>query len=215
MNILIVYAHPEPKSFDAEMRDRAVQVLTHEGHSVMVSDLYAMRFKATLDADDFPDPADDVFFNMQKEQLHAAENGTFAPDILAEQRKLQWCDMLILQFPLWWYSAPAILKGWIDRVLAYGFAYGQGRNLKGRRAMLVMTTGGQVQIFTADKQNILTSMLDHIQRVTLHFCGFDVLPPFAVYGAANTNADQREQFLVQYSQLLRGIHLIDPIGYTL
>ncbi|GAB4345358.1 MAG: NAD(P)H-dependent oxidoreductase [Phototrophicales bacterium] len=213
MNVLIVYAHPEPKSFDADMRDRAVQILTREGHAVVVSDLYAMRFKAQLDADDFTDPADEIYFNLQKEQLHAAETGTFAADILAEQRKLLWSNMLILQFPLWWYSVPAIMKGWIDRVLAYGFAYGQGRNLKGRRAMLVMTTGGQVQPFTMEKQNILSAMLDHVQRGTLHFCGFDVLPPFAVYGAANANADQREQFMVQYTQLLRGLHLIDPIAY--
>jgi NAD(P)H dehydrogenase (quinone) len=213
MNVFIVYAHPEPKSFDHALKERAFQVLTREGHAVEVSDLYAMRFKAQVDAGDFTEPLDPMHFNLRAEQKHAADNGTFSPDILAEQRKLLWCDMLLLQFPLWWYSVPAILKGWFDRVLAYGVAYGQGRNLAGRRAMLVLTTGGPARPFTAAKQRTISDMLDTIQRGTLYFCGLEVLPPFAIYGAADTDMEKQEQLLIQYTQLLRALDEIPPINY--
>jgi NAD(P)H dehydrogenase (quinone) len=214
MRVLIVYAHPDPKSFDHFLLETTVDYLTQEGHAVEVSDLYAMRFKAQVDADDFTDPLDALNLNILAEQRHAAETHTYTSDILTEQRKLLWAEMLILQFPLWWYGVPAIMKGWFDRVLTYGFAYGQGRNLGGRRAMLVMTTGGEPLPFTSDKQRTLSDMLDYLQRGTLYFCGFDVLPPFAIYGATNATADQRDQFLLQYKQLLRALAYIPPIEYV-
>lgn len=213
MNVLIIYAHPEPRSFDGEMMSRAVTVLTREGHAVQISDLYAMRFKSIVDLGDFTDPLDEQFFNLQKEQLHAAKRGTFTPDIIAEQKKVLWADVIIFQFPLWWYSVPAILKGWFDRVFAYGFAYGGGRSLSGRKAMLVMTTGGPTRVFTPQLRQTISDMLAHIQRDTLHFCGLDVLPPFAVYGAANASANQREQYLLQYARLLASLDRLATIKF--
>lgn len=214
MRVLIVYAHPDPKSFDHDLLEISVMTLKQEGHDVEVSDLYALRFKSEVDANDYTDPLDPLNLDILAEQKHASETHTYSSDILMEQRKLLWCELLILQFPLWWYSAPAIMKGWIDRVLTYGFAYGQGNNLRGRRAMLVMTTGGQHQPFTSDKQRVLINMLDHLQYGTLDFCGFSVLPPFAVYGASNASNDERDQVISQYIQLLRGLPYIQPIPYN-
>lgn len=213
MNVLIIYAHPAPGSFDAALRDKAVEVLLDEGHLVQVSDLYAMRFKAEADAGDFLDPVDASVFNLQAEQIHAARDRSFAPDILQEHQKILWADMLIFQFPLWWYSVPAVMKGWFDRVLTFGFAYGQGRSLVGRTAILVLTTGGAPRPFTPEKRLVINTMLDHIQHGILHFCGLDILPPFAIYGAANATPEQREQFLLQYTQLLRALETIPPTDF--
>ncbi|WP_246014345.1 NAD(P)H-dependent oxidoreductase [Paenibacillus rhizophilus] len=124
MNVLIVYAHPEPESFNGALKDLAVAALTEEGHLVQVSDLYAMKFKAAADRDDFLMPVNPDFFKYQLEQGHASRTNTFSPDIKEEQEKLLWADFVIFQFPLWWYSVPAILKGWFDRVFASGFVYG-------------------------------------------------------------------------------------------
>lgn len=212
MNVLIVYAHPEPRSFDAQMKDEAVKVLTDMGYAVQVSDLYAMEFYPIASRDDFIEHAHDVF-DLRSEQAHAARHGTFAPDILAEQQKLLWADVVILQFPLWWYSVPAILKGWFDRVLAYGFAYGQGRSLVGRRAMLVTTTGGPTRIYTPEMRDALIALFEPIQRHTLHFCGFEVLPPFAVYGAADATAEQRREYLAEYREILRALNRIVPLRF--
>jgi NAD(P)H dehydrogenase (quinone) len=213
MNIFIVYAHPDPKSFNAKLKDKAVEVLTGLGHSLQISDLYDMGFHPIASPDDFIDPIKDDEFDLQREQSQAAQIGRFAPDILAEHQKLFWCDLLILQFPMWWYSVPAIMKGWIDRILAYGVAYGEGHSLGGRRAMLVLTTGGAPRIYTPQMRDTISNLLEHLQRGTLHICGFDVLPPYAVYGAANTNSAQREQTLLQYTQLLKSLESIPPISF--
>jgi NAD(P)H dehydrogenase (quinone) len=213
MNILIVYAHPEPKSFDGIMKDRAIAVLTQQGHAVQLSDLYKMRFKAVVSPDDFTDPVDERFFELRTEQSNASQYGTFTPDIITEQSKVLWAEMILFQFPLWWYAPPAILKGWFDRVLAYGFAYGQGRNLAGRRAMLVMTTGGPPRPYTPQMRDALCEILAPVQRDMLHFCGIDVLPPYAVYGAGNTSARQREELVLQYTRILRAIDQIRPLVF--
>src|SRR3546814_2125414 len=84
--------------------------------------------------------------SIAREQTHAMENGTISGDIKAEQAKLARAELLILQFPIWWFSPPAILKGWFDRVFARGFAYHTGRKydpgmFKGKFAMVAATTG--------------------------------------------------------------------------
>ncbi len=213
MNVLIVYAHPEPMSFDAKLKEHAVHTLKQRGYAVQVSDLYAMHFKAIVDPDDFIAPADETFFNLRTEQMNAALNRTFTPDILREQEKVMWANLIILQFPLWWYSFPAIMKGWIDRVMAYGFAYGLGRSLRPRRAMLVITTGGPTRPFTPELQESMSQLLHHIQRGTLRLCGLEVLPPFAIYGAMDATPEQREEFLKQYGQLLEFIDRISPLEF--
>ena len=71
MNVLIVYAHPGPKSFNRILKDKAVEVLSGEGHLVQVSDLYAMGFKADSDSTDFIAPIHAETCNFQLEQLNA------------------------------------------------------------------------------------------------------------------------------------------------
>src|SRR5262249_52285019 len=155
MNVLLVYAHPEPRSLNGSLRNFAVRRLEEAGHTVQVSDLYAMNWKSALDAHDYPARSADARFNPVLESAHAFEKGLQREDIELEQRKLLWADAVILQFPLWWFSMPAIMKGWIERVYAYGFAYGVGEHsdarwgdrygegtLADKRAMLIVTAGG-------------------------------------------------------------------------
>ena len=155
MKVLLVYAHPEPRSLNGALRDFAVAHLQAAGHEVQVSDLYAMGWKATLDAADAPHLAPGEPFDAIADSQRAYARGEQPADITAEQAKLLWADALILQFPLWWFSLPAILKGWVERVYACGFAYGVGEHsdhhwddrygegtLAGKRALLVVTCGG-------------------------------------------------------------------------
>ena len=146
MKVLIVYAHSQPTSFNAALLNTAVETLKAEGHEVKVSDLYAMDFNPVASAADFKERRFDGHLQYDREQKHAVEHHTFSHDIAAEIEKLLWCDTLILQFPLWWYSVPAIMKGWFDRVFANGLMYGQlGRfnhgGMKGKKAMISTTTG--------------------------------------------------------------------------
>ncbi len=194
MNVLLVYAHPEPGSLNGSLKDFAVQRLECNGHAVQVSDLYAMNWKAALDASDNTAHRGERFAPVLDSKV-AYANGTQSTDIAREQDKLRWADAIILQFPLWWFSMPAILKGWVERVYAYGFAYGVGEHsdthwgdrygegtLAGKRAMLVVTAGGWASHYAPRGINgAIDELLFPIQHGILFYPGFDVLPPHVIY----------------------------------
>lgn len=130
MNVLIVYAHPEPKSFDKEILKRSIESLATCGHTAAVSDLYEMDFNPVASANDFEQHRFPDCLQYDREQKRSSQIDGFSADIQVEIEKLKRCNLLILQFPLWWFSVPAIMKGWIDRVLVSGQAYGQGKRLE-------------------------------------------------------------------------------------
>ena len=155
MNILIVSAHPEPASLTNALRDVAVEQFRADGHEVRVSDLYANGWKAVVDREDFPMLPSGERLRVAAASGVASASGTLTADVADAQGALVWADAVILAFPLWWMSMPAILKGWIDRVYSYGFAYGGGEHsdkrwgdrygegrLAGKRAMLLVVAGG-------------------------------------------------------------------------
>jgi NAD(P)H dehydrogenase (quinone) len=207
MKILIVYAHPEPRSFNGAMKDLAVEVLTGEGHEVMVSDLYAMDFDPAGGSGDFTAREDPNLFRYQREQIHAHAAGLFVPDLQQEMDKLAAADLVIFQTPIWWFSLPAILKGWVDRVLAMGFSYTEAARYKtglfrGKRAMLSITTGGLPAAYAAEgPHGRLDGVLSPIHRI-FQFLGMEVLPPFVAYGAARVQPEQRAAYLAGYRERL-------------
>ena len=212
MNVLIVYAHPEPKSFNGAMRDIAVEALAKAGHEVVVSDLYAMRFNAVVGADDFTgERADPDFLSIAREQTKACEAGALAPDIVAEQEKLRRADLVIFQFPIWWFGMPAILKGWADRVFARGFAYSAGRKyntglFRGKTAMVAATTGTSADTYAPDGiDGDMLTVLWPIHNGLLRYTGFDVLAPFIAYMPGRIGPSERRACLGAYHERLLGL----------
>lgn len=209
MNVFIVYAHPEPRSFNGALKDQAVATLSAAGHAVTVSDLYAMSFDPVTGPGDFDgERADPVFLSIPREQTHAVETRTLAPDIAAEQAKLAAADLLILQFPVWWFGMPAIMKGWADRVFARGFAYLPGRKydkgmFRGKLAMVSATTGTSADTYAPDgiDGDILT-VLWPVHNGLLRYSGFDVLPPFVAYMPGRVGDDSRKAQLDAYAKRL-------------
>ena len=122
MKVLLVFAHPEPRSLNGALCEVAIKELKTQGHEVQVSDLYADRWKSAVDRADFPLLAPNARFKPASASKEASAANALSEDVRAEIDKLLWADALILQFPLWWFAMPAILKGWVDRVFAYGFA---------------------------------------------------------------------------------------------
>uniref|UniRef100_A0A3Q1EG10 Flavodoxin-like fold domain-containing protein n=1 Tax=Acanthochromis polyacanthus TaxID=80966 RepID=A0A3Q1EG10_9TELE len=121
---LIVFAHQTPASFNATARDVAVQELSDQGYRVLVSDLYAMKFRAEATRDDIKgELKNPELFQYGDETMFAWMENQLSEDITAEQQKVTEAELIIFQFPLYWFSVPAILKGWFDRVLAQGFAF--------------------------------------------------------------------------------------------
>ena len=227
MNILLIYAHPEPQSLNGSLRDFTIRHLEQAGHTVRVSDLYAMQWKAQVDADDSKQRHNGSHFDASAESRHAYENGLQSDDLALEQEKLLWADTVILQFPLWWYAMPAILKGWVDRVYAYGFAYGVGEHsdrhwgdrfgegtLAGKRAMLVVTAGGWESHYSSRGVNgPIDDLLFPIQHGILYYPGFDVLPPFVVYRTSKMDETRFVAIRDALGQRLDALATTPPIPF--
>lgn len=227
MNVLIVYAHPERRSLNGSLHAFMREHLGRRGYRVEVSDLYAMKWKPLLDADDFPERDPSSRFDPMRDARAAYDGGTQSADVVKEQAKLLRADAVILQFPLWWFTMPAILKGWVDRVYANGFAYGVGEHsdrrwgerygegkLAGKRAMLVVTMGGWDTHYGPRGIN---GPVDHvlfpIQHGVLHYPGFDVLPPFLVYRTSRVDEARHATITQELAARLDHLFTDAPIPY--
>ncbi len=226
MKYLIVYAHPEPSSLSGYLKSKAVEALVAAGHEVVVSDLYAMNWKAVADRSDFLGGEElDGPLDYSRRSREAFANGTQAADVEEEQRKLLWADAVVLQFPIWWYGMPAILKGWIDRVYAFGFAYGLGPHggsqwgkrfgegtLEGRRAMVAMTVGGRMAHYGPRGVNgAMDDILWPIQHGMLFYPGLTVVPPAIYYEVGRADADAVATMTKDYVDRLLGIAEAEPV----
>jgi NAD(P)H dehydrogenase (quinone) len=215
MKVLIVHAHPEAKSFTGALRDQAVATLQAQGHEVQVSDLYAMNWNPVASDADFSNRENPDYLVYALEQRLGVKSQSLATDIQAELDKLLWADLLILNFPIFWFSAPAMLKGWIDRVLVSGVCYGGKRfydqgGLAGKKALVTVTLGGREHMFGEGAiHGPLEDMLRPILRGTLAYVGFDVLEPFVAWHVPYISEEARQQFLVDYDQRLQ--HLSDDL----
>jgi NAD(P)H dehydrogenase (quinone) len=208
MRALIVYAHPEPSSFTAAMKDIAVATLTARGHTVEVSDLHAEGFIPVAGRHDFTGVADPSRFHYQTEQLHASKTNGFAPDIVREQARVARAELMVFVFPIWWGGLPAILKGWFDRVMAYGFAYADGKRFesgyfRGRRALMGISTGGTTERFSDDGvYGDIHRVLYPVRRCMFEYLGLEVLDPFVAYGASRVDDTARLEYLQGWSTRL-------------
>ncbi len=195
MKILLLTAHPVESSFNFALRDRARQVLTDLGHHVELSNLVQDHFRPTLGRQDFLQLGRTEDFELLEAQRRAATLDSFAADIAGEQAKLLHCELLILQFPIWWGSFPAVLKGWIDRVLANGFAYGRGRSLAPRQVLFSVTTGGAAdEAEEARYRRRLAAMADDV----FGYLGWRIQPTFIAHGVGRAPRAEREDLLDRY-----------------
>lgn len=227
MNVHYVFAHPEPQSLSAALREVAVTELRAAGHHVTISDLYAMRWKAQIDRDDFPGHEGRLVVAEASGAAFSA--GSLTEDVRAEHERLRDADALILHFPLWWYSMPAILKGWVDRVFSYKLAYGVGvhdethygdrygeGSFAGKRAMLIVTAGGWQPHYSARGINgPIDDLLFPINHGILYFPGFTVLPSFVAYGADRTDATAFAAMSEELRARMRSLDTTAPIPYRI
>jgi NAD(P)H dehydrogenase (quinone) len=199
------------------MRDRAVAMLERQGHAVVQSDLYAMRFDPVAKAADFTVRRDPAHLSYALEQRHAFETGTLAPDIACEVAKVRTAELLVLTFPLFWFSVPAILKGWIDRVLLSGPFYGGRRfydrgGLAGRRAICLLSCGARPHMLAADGiHGPLEGMLRHLLQGTLGYVGYRVLPPFVAWHVPYVDDATRAGYLDALTRHLEALDSLDPL----
>ncbi len=212
MNILVVYAHHEPSSFVAALKNITEEELTRQGHQVFVSDLYAQGFNPVADKYDFT-ALSGRHFNYMLEQKYAMQHNIgFAPDITAEMQKVQSAQMILWIFPLWWSGMPAMLKGWFDRVFAMGFAWdADNEYLKGllrtKTGMVVTSGASQAEEYRLDgpQQMTIEALLQPIHHNILAYSGMNVLEPFVALNVFGLNDDSRQKLLDEYRFKMQNI----------
>lgn len=210
MSALIVHSHPEPTSFNAQLTATARQTLHQAGHSVEVADLYAENFDPVERGAHYSQRLDAERFSPLGEQRHAWQNRTLPADVHKQIDRLEAADLLILQFPLWWHGPPAMLKGWLDRVLVSGGLYTSRMRynhgyFRGRRALISVTTGAPAEALGAGGRGGNIDALLWPLHYSLHYLGYSVLPAFVAAGVQGQGYRYRDaagfdQHLAQLQQ---------------
>ena len=187
MHAHFVLAHPEPASFNGSMVRAGVAALEAAGWTATVSDLHAMGFDPCERPEHFPGRADPARFDVQAEQRHASANGTLPRIVTEELARMDRADLLVLQYPMWWHLPPAMLKGWFDRVLAYGEGYTSQKRFEdgrfaGKRAMVSVTVGTSAETYAHDGRSGDIDLMLWPVNFSLAYVGYAVAEPFVAYG---------------------------------
>lgn len=192
MNNLVVYAHPNSKSFGKGIVEAVVKASEDKNADVRVRDLYEIGFNPILKPEDF----------------EAFQSGKAPEDIAIEQEHVNWADVITFVYPVWWASFPAMLKGYIDRVFSYGFAYEYVDGvpnglLKGKKALLLCTTGTPSEIYAATGMH--NSMKQTTDQGIFSFSGLEEVK-HAFFGAVPSVTDEtRKDYLKQVEKIVKEI----------
>ena len=214
---LRLYAHPRRESLNDRLFRKGTEALA-EHYTVSTSDLYAQDFDPVLRESDLGDLAADSG-NVGELLGEAHARGELTAEVQAEQAKLAAAELLIIQFPLWWYGMPAILKGWFDRVLTSGFAhgdldpdlgvprrYGDG-GLSGRRALVVVTAGEDARsIGSRGVSGDLDALLFPLTHGMLWFTGIETLDLHVIHDAESLDGPGVDQEVERLRSRLAGLH---------
>lgn len=184
---LIVLAHPELGSFNGQWAKATHDACLAQGHTILTSNLVQMGFNPVEEKRHYPDLDDEQLFDPLKAQEHAAASQNLPAVVVREIEKLRRADRIVLHFPIWWFSPPAILKGWLDRVLAHGethsvdarFDQGQFRQ---KKILFCVTTGSQASESAFNGKEGDIQMLLWPLAYAFRYLGFSVLAPQIVHG---------------------------------
>ena len=128
----------------------------------------------------------------------------FDVDVAREQALLAAHDVVVLQFPFYWYSTPALLKQWEDLVLTHGWAYGaEGRALEGKRLLCALTTGARAAVYEREGYNRFTlrEFLAPLEA-TARLCRMQYLAPWILSGTHRFDLPEIEAHAGRYAELL-------------
>jgi len=183
MNHLVVYNHPNPKSFCHAIKETVVETGQNLGHEVQVRDLYALNFDPVLAPEDF----------------EAMQKGGCRSDVQDEQEAVTWANHITFIYPIWWTGLPARMKGYIDRVYSHGFAYAFGpkgqleQKLKDKSAIIVNTNGMPFDVYT--KNGMYDSLKQTSDTGIFAFCGVRVLDHIFFGGVPSVSDEVRKGYL--------------------
>jgi len=181
---LIVIAHPDSNSFNQAIKTRLVTALKEQNHQVRMRDLYGHGFDPVL--------------SLEELQRYDSQEGEVPADVKLEQDEILWADHLIFIYPTWWWSMPAVMKGYFDRVFVPGFAFEVGDQgikglLEGKNAWIIQTTG-------SDQAYIAENGLDKMVKIPMeiglfNFCGIEVVDHQILAGVPFITEQERIKLL--------------------
>lgn len=188
MNTLIIYAHPNPRSFNRAILDTVEAALTRRGDAIRIHDLYQMHSRAVLEAED----------------LIRNWRGDLPADTRHEQDAIRWAGQLVFIYPIWWFGPPAILKGWIDRILTHKFAFdigpaGMTGLLTGKKALIINTLGGDEETYQKKRWHEL--LVRPMVEGVLAACGIEDVHYRAFYSVPTVTQADRQAMLTEVSAL--------------
>lgn len=190
MKHLILYAHPNPKSFNHAILNTTVETLQANHHEVVVRDLYTLGFDPVLKSEDFM----------------TFQSGNIPADIKVEQDYISEADVITFIYPVWWTGLPALLKGYVDRVFSYGFAYaydGEGNQLqllKGKKGFTVKTHGNLNEYY--DATGMTSSLIQTTDTGIFEFVGIEPVGHIALGGVVSVDDESRQQMLEKLKQTI-------------
>jgi NAD(P)H dehydrogenase (quinone) len=166
MKILVVVAHGRQSSLTKQVAKAFAEAAREKGHAVEVADLVEERFDPVLMPVDEPDWND--------------ENKVYSDAVRSEMARVERNEATVMIFPVWWWSMPAILKGWIDRVWNFGWAYGS-RTYPHQRVVMIAIAGNGKEAY--EKRDYDKAMKIQLQTGILEYCGVKQGDLEILYGA--------------------------------
>eukprot|EP01086_Lenisia_limosa_P000767 TRINITY_DN11353_c0_g1_i1.p1 TRINITY_DN11353_c0_g1~~TRINITY_DN11353_c0_g1_i1.p1 ORF type:complete len:249 (+),score=69.11 TRINITY_DN11353_c0_g1_i1:59-805(+) len=220
---LIVHWHPSTLSFNHACYKKAIDGLKEAGYDVITSDLREMNFNPISNEANFKELTEltpEGGFKQQMEEIAIYKSGSrdrYADDVRGEIEKLLKADLVVFVQPLWWFSVPAMIKGWMDRVLTMGNSYGMGKlydqgGNKGKRGMFFFTAGSLEPWYSeSGLHGPIDKVLWHLHLGSMWFTGFDVLPHYFIGGPARMSEDDRSKALEEWGAYCKNIDNVKPL----
>ena len=190
MKHLIIYAHPNPQGLNGSLKQLVLKHLIENGHEVKVRDLYELNFNPVLSME-----------NLQGQFMEEK----VTEDITLEQEFISWADHITFIYPIWWMGMPAILKGYIDCIFSYGFAYRydegiQSGLLTGKQVSIINTHGRSQAYY--EKIGMYDAFNLIFDKGTFNYCGMEVKDHIYFENAAfNVNSETFEHWKKQITSI--------------
>lgn len=193
MNIVLINANPNPHSLTHSFTDHIKMRAEEKGHKVVIRDLYEMKFDAILGRQDYNQFLD----------------GVIPSDIRKEHEIITDSEMMIFLYPIWWAGPPAIMKGYIDRVILKNFAYDKHpdgtftKRLTDKKALIINTMGAPEEAYI--ENGFINAMTKVMDNGVLDFVGLQNMGHHFFGGTENLTADRYKEFIVRLDGILHKV----------
>lgn len=187
MKHLIIYAHPNKESLNHLFKQTVEEYLKEQNHEVIVRDLYQIRFNPVLSLTD----------------INGQHTGIHCQDVKEEQQHITWADVITFVYPIWWTGMPSIMKGYIDRVFSYGFAYRYDQGIQkglltGKSVYIINSQGKSKSEYKAIGMNKALKLTS--DKGIFLYCGLTIKKHFFFDQADRATAKIIEEWIAEITE---------------